>query len=202
MYNFLIVNLKRLKLRLNYRKSTELLRLINLKQSAWNETLKIVMSINCAADECGTDFDHESAMKRCNLRKKEYNKQKELFEKLLNLSRGLSLSEICAQFELNDAMKNTAAQLLNEYKKRQTLLSDINSQQALSSMAIYQSCKLKKFKGLTSIKTKLIQLSKLNPNSWKQLETEWNSWIEKSSPLSEQKKHSINLPGTEEKGDV
>lgn len=159
------------------------------------------MSIDCAANSCGNEFDHDQAIKLSGLKKREYNRQKELFEKLLDLTKELSLPEICAQLELNDAIKICANRLLTEYKKRNILLNDVNiQQQMLSSMAIYQSCKLKKFKG-SNIKAKLMHLSKLNVNSWKQLENEWNEWIEKYSLQTDQLKINRNLTETEEEGE-
>lgn len=184
-----------------HRKCKELLRLINLKQSALNETVKIIISIDCAANSCGNEFDHDQAIKLSGLKKKEYNRQKELFEKLLDLTKELSLPEICAQLELNDAIKICANRLLTEYKKRNTLLNDVNmQQQMLASMAIFQSCKLKKFKG-SNIKAKLMHLSKLNSHSWKQLENEWNEWIEKYPPQTDQLKVNRNCAETEEEGE-
>lgn len=152
-----------------------------------NDTVKIILSIDCAANSCGNEFDHDQAIKLSSLKKKDYNRQKELFEKLLDISKELSLTEICAQLELNDAIKNCATRLLTEFKKKQVYTNDVHSQKFLSSMAIYQSCKLKKCKTL-HIKPKLIHISKLSLKLWKQLEQEWNEWIHKFSPLSDCKK--------------
>lgn len=164
----------------------ELLRLIKLKQYAANENVKMVMSIDCAATLCGSDFDHDQALKLSGIRKSEYAKKKQLFESLLDLAKKVNLNEICAQLELNDLVKSDAKQLLVEYKKRPTFKDDISSAHCIA-MAIYQSGKLRKVK-LSKIKSKLITISKLDTGRWKKFEEEWDSWISQDSPLSQASK--------------
>lgn len=175
----------------------ELVRLIKLKQYAVNDNIKAVMSIDCAATLCGDDFDHEQALSLSGLKKTDYARKKHLFETLLDLAKKLNLNEICAQLEINDVIKNDAKQLLNEYKKRTTFKDDINSAHCIT-MAIHQSCKLRKTK-VNKIKSKLIALSKLDSARWKKFEEEWDRWIQESSPLSQ--KSNTKSASTESHGD-
>lgn len=161
----------------------ELLRLINLKPSSktLKENAKILICIECASILCGTDLDHQDAVNLSVLSKNEYNRQKDMIEKLLNLNKKLTLDEICAQLEINDRLKNDARQLLDAYTAKNSYYCDIDSAQA---MAIYQSLKLRKVKN-TAAKVKLMQLSKLTKTKlWKQLEEQWDNWIEKCTPLT------------------
>lgn len=174
-----------LLLNLHIRKSVELLRLINLKLSSTitNQTAKLILCIECASIVCGTDLDHRQAVKLSNLKEIDYNRQKDLIEKLLNLCKKLTLDEICAQLEINDRLKNDARQLFDEYIGKNSFYDDTNSAPILV-MAIYQSLKLRSVKISTAIKAKLMQIGKLKPKSWKQLEVEWDNWIEKCKPLT------------------
>lgn len=167
-----------------YRKSNELLRLINLKLSSTitNQTAKWILSIDCASIVCGTDLDHRQAVKLSGLKESDYNRQKDLVEKVLNLRKQLTLDEICAQLEINERSKNDARQLFNEYVSKNSFYDDTNSAPILV-MAIHQSLKLRKMKNSSAIKSKLMQLSKLKSKEWKQLEEEWDNWIEKFKPL-------------------
>lgn len=141
------------------------------------ETAKIIICINCAAISCNADFDRGQAISLSGLKEKEYIRQKELFESLLDLSKKISMDEICAQLGISDVLKNDAAQLFNEYKKRNAFLSDVENP-CFATMAVYQSCKLKGKKDASVHRSKLMQLSKLNNKAWKHLEDEWNKWIE------------------------
>lgn len=159
-----------------------MLRLIELKKSSITSTARVALSIHCAAILCSTDFDPKETSRLSGLKEKEYARQKEFFEKLLDLDKKWTLDKMCAQFEMNDTLKNDAKRLLNEYIKKKPLLNETNNASFLA-MAIYQSFRIRKLK-CTSIKPKLLQLSKLSGKAWKTLEEEWTNWIEKDSPLA------------------
>lgn len=164
------------------RKSKELLRLIELRKATINPTVKIALSIHCAAILCGTEFDPKDVVKSSGLNEKAYTKQKELFEKLLDLDKKWTLDEMCSKFDMNDALKTDASRLLTEYKKKKPLLNETDNASFLS-MAIYQSFKFRKMK-TNKIKVKLMEFSRLSNRTWKALEEEWTNWIEKDTPLA------------------
>lgn len=162
----------------------ELLRLLDLKASKaiTNQTAKLVLCIEWASIDCGTDLDHRQAVSLSGLSENDYNRQKGLIDKLLNLSKQLTIDEICAQLEINDRLKSDAHQLYNAYQAKQTYYEGDTNSAPILAMAIYQSLKLRKTKNLAATKAKLVQLSK-NRKLWKQLEDEWDKWIEKCAPL-------------------
>lgn len=183
------------------RKSKEIFRLISMKKCTINENAKIIISIDCAANLLSnSEFQTDEAIKLSGLKKKEYDRQKELIEKLLDLGKKLTLDEICAQLELSDSIKTNAAQLLKEYKKTKFLSEDINDAQYLT-MAIYQSCHIRKYK-TSNIKSKLIQLSRLSAKTWKSLENEWFCWIEANPSVLKQAKATTANNQVEEKGNT
>lgn len=158
------------------RKSKELLRLISMKNCTCNETAKMIICIHCAASLCNSEFNMDDAVRLSGLKKKEYVRQKELIEKLLEVGKKLTFDEICAQLEINDLIKKDAVELLKMYNKTKFLTDGINNAQYLA-MAIYKSYEIRKYK-TNNIKTKLIHLSRLSTKVWKSLENEWTSWIE------------------------
>lgn len=160
----------------------ELLRLTNLKASSTitNQTAKLVICIDCASILCGIEINHREAVKFSGAKtESEYNRQKELIQKLLNLNKSLTLDEICAQLEISERSKSDARQLFNAYTANQFGDADNVAHMA---MAIHQSLKLRKEKNAAA--KKLAQLGHLKPKQWKELENNWDNWIEKSKPLT------------------
>lgn len=168
-----------------------MLRLISTKGiKTANDSIKVVLAINLAANLCNTEFDRSMALKLSNVKEKEYTRQKEFFEKLLDLTKKWTLDEICAKLEINEVVKNDADRLLRAYRKSKPLVDDTDNASFLA-MALYQSHKLRKIKNPT-VKHKLIELSKIKGKTWKNFEEEWDGWIADSSPLADQKKRKGN----------
>lgn len=167
----------------DYRKSMELLRLIELKGfSALSQTAKVVFSLERASLLCGTEFDHQDdAIRFTNMGKKEYVRNKKMFEKLLGLQRQLQLKDICLQMDLPSSIQSNAQRLLNAYASSAKFADDIQSAHCLT-MAVYQCCKRQKLK---STKQKLMALSDLDAAKWKQFEEKWDKWIVTEEPLKE-----------------
>lgn len=173
------------------RKAQEMLRLINAKgMKSNNASLQVVLAIHFAANLCNTEFDKSKALQLSGVKAKEYTKQKELFEKLLDLDKKLTLDEICAKLEINDLLKNDADRLLKAYQKKNPHMKEMDNASFLT-MALYQSHKLRKMKN-TGVKQKLMDLSRIKGKVWKNFEEEWDNWITECSPLADQKKHKGN----------
>lgn len=133
---------------------------------------------------CGSAFDHtDDAIKFSGVNKKEYARQKKVFDTLLGLKRHLPLSDICLQLELPQAIQTNAQRLLNAYKNSAKFTDNIQSAHCLA-MAVYQCCKHKKMK-LSKIKKKLTTLSNLDGSQWKRLEEQWDKWILTTKPFNE-----------------
>lgn len=156
--------------------------MIKLKDFKADDTTKIILSIDCASKLCATGIDYDEAIKFSGVKKKEYGRQKQLFEKLLELTKKLQVNKICAQLELNDVVKTDAVTLLSEYSKRKNFTDDIDSAHCIT-MAIFQAWKQRKLKG-GNPKAKLIELSHLSSSAWKTFESDWNKWIEQDAPLA------------------
>lgn len=142
----------------------------------------MILCIDCASTLCACGIDSTEALKLSGLQKTEYNRKKQLFEKLLSLNKRINLNEICAQLELNEAMKSDVTALLIKYSMKKDFKDDINSAHCIA-MAIYQVWNHRKQKS-SGVKQRLIALSKLNKTKWKEFESEWAKWIEKESPLN------------------
>lgn len=141
----------------------------------------MILCIDCASTLCASGIDFTRALELSGLKKMEYNRKKQLFEKLLSLTKKINVNEICAQLELNDVIKSDVIALLAQYVKRKNFKDDINSAHCVA-MAIYQAWKHRKQKGC-GVKQRLIALSKLNSTKWKEFEAVWDKWIEQELPL-------------------
>lgn len=142
----------------------------------------MVLCLDCASMLCASGIDSKEAIKLSGLKKLEYNRQKQLFEKLLSLTKKVNLNEICAQLGLDDVIKSDVSTLLMKYSKRKDFKDDISSAHCIA-MAIYQVWNYRKQKG-SGVKQRLIALSKLNTGKWKEFEADWAKWIEQESPLN------------------
>lgn len=150
---------------------------LKLKQSVLNDTAKMVLCIDCAATSLNIAFSLDDAIKLSGLKKVQYAKQKDIYENHLGLRKKLSLHGICAQLEVGEAIRIGADQLLKEYKKTHECVEDVYENPQYLAMAIYQSCRIRKFKQ-SSVKTSLIQVSRLNTKMWKELEDRWTKWMD------------------------
>lgn len=145
-----------------------------------SDAAKTIFCLESASMLCGTEFEHmDDAIKLSGLNRKEYSRKKQLFDKLLDLSKKIHVIDVCIQLELPENIQNDAKRLLDQYKITSNFGDDVESAHYIA-MAIYQCCKRRKMK---KFKTKLITLSKLEPNKWKRLEERWDKWIETCQPF-------------------
>lgn len=154
-----------------------------MKTFTANDIAKKVLSIVYAANMLGSYCDLEAAVKLSTLGHKEYSRQKQVFEKLLNLQKILNVGDLCIQLELSSQIKEAALKLLDAYKPKLRVQEDISKPEYIT-MAIYQTCKYMKLKG-TKVRPKLLASSRLNNTQWKQLDETWDKWIETEKPLAQ-----------------
>lgn len=134
----------------------------------------------------GTPFEHlDVAQSLSGLRKTEYQRQKQNFEKLLNLTKQLEIGEICSKYELPDTIRALAVEILKKYEKYARSVDDARTSQSIA-MAVYQSCKIKRRK-MGKIKNYLISVSNLDNAKWKKLEEQWDKWMQNEKELFEDK---------------
>lgn len=166
-----------------HRKANELLRLIALKNLRdVNEMAKVIFCIDSASMLCGTAFDHpEVAIRLSGLKPKDYAKKKQMFDKLLGLTKQIKVSDVCVQLEMPEGVQSLAEKLLDTYRLGGGFSDDIESPQNVA-MAVYQCCKHRNLK--VKVKSKLIAISNIEPAKWKRLEEQWDKWIETAQPFS------------------
>ena len=174
-----------------FRKAQELLRLIEMKTlSLSSQTANVVLSLDLASNALGMPFcSLEEAVKLSSMPKAKYVSQKHTVEKLLNLKKPLSVTDICIKLELDDSIKQTALKLL-QYYESQAQFNDANLNAQNLSMAVFQCCKWKKLKTNKMIPT-LLAFCDLDKAKWKRLEELWNQWIEKEKPFDNLSKQCV-----------
>lgn len=165
---------------------------LKLIQNRLSDTAKMVLCIDCAATSLNIEFSSDEAIKLAALSKLQYVKNKENYENQLGLRQKLTLNGICAQLEMNDAIRKGADQLLKDYKKKHSYVQDVFENPQYLAMAIYQSCKLRKFKK-SNVKPALIQLSRLNKKMWKELEDQWTEWMKITSSTKSEEKENVQM---------
>lgn len=176
-------------------KSTELLRLLQLKPTGSTVNLgaydKVVICIDLAANLLGVPFDNEIALKLCSIKKSAYANGKRTLEKILDISKVISINEICVQLGLNQVQKEALTMLENYRRYAGTVQSNVDfSHPQYATMAVFQACKKMKVK---PPKAKLVKLSHLKPTQWAMMEKTWDNF------LTQTKQHSA--PATTSKID-
>lgn len=143
---------------------------------------KVIFCIDSASMLCGTEFNHpEDAIRLSGLKPKDYAKKKQLFEKLLGLTKQVKVSDVCIQLEMPEGVQNVAEKLLDSYGLGAGFSDDIRTPQNVA-MAVYQCCKHRNLK--IKVKSKLIAISNIEPGQWKRLEEQWDKWIETAQPFN------------------
>lgn len=172
------------------RKSTELVRILNLKltSNTLGDYAKTVICIDIATNLLGSHFDTGTALKISGLKKSAYSNHKRTIEKVLDISKQIGINEICVQLGLNQ-IQNKSAELLEQYKvcvaETESAQDHDLSHPQYAAMAIYQMCLKRKMK---SYKQKLISFSHLKPAQWTLLEKNWEKVMLKFDKLPEKVK--------------
>lgn len=168
------------------RKAEELHRLIEMKTKYINSSVKIILSIECAATILGQPYEKEDAQKLTSLNGKEYKRQMEMFKKLLNINKQVSVRDFCLRLELTSSVQETANQLLKAYKTQLHFDEDVNETRYVT-MAVCLAAKFHNIKG-NKVRREMKSQSGLNSAQWETLEERWTSWMERTKPLDNKKK--------------
>ncbi|XP_026477139.1 origin recognition complex subunit 6 [Ctenocephalides felis] len=161
-------------------KANELLRLLKLKSLGGNSiTLtglaQAVICLDLASSFLGTSFDSDYALKLSGFKKSTYLNSLRTIEKLLDLSKDLTISELCVQLGVT-SVKEKAEILLSKYKTSHDC--DISHPQYVA-MAVYQACRLSKIKLQKSM---IVPFSRIKGSQWTMLEKTWTTWVDEVSP--------------------
>jgi origin recognition complex subunit 6 len=120
-----------------------------------SDAAKIVLCLDLAATSLGVGFDKVSiiiffnhvktiylqntALKLAGLRKGVYQNNLNNLEKMLDLDKPLTISELCVQLSCTE-IKETAETILQSYKEHDTKIKDIRHPQYVAA-AVFTSCK-------------------------------------------------------------
>lgn len=137
---------------------------------------KIVLSLEISAQLLGITFDHSNKLKLSSLKKSEYNNNKKIIEKVLNLNKRLDIPGIILKLSItNTAIENTAKNIFDTYKSDFSFKNQIDfDHPQYVTMSVYQSCKKHKLK---IPKTNFVAISNLKPAQFNQCEKDWDNWL-------------------------
>jgi origin recognition complex subunit 6 len=171
----LLINSERLGIRnsVTIQKAEAFLRILNTKTAAKtiSDAAKIVLCLDLAATSSGIGFDKNTALKLAGLRKGVYQNNLNNLEKMLDLDKPLTISELCVQLSCTE-IKETAETILQSYKEHDTKIKDIRHPQYVAA-AVFTSCKLKRVK---VDKSQLRAISRLKLSQWNELLEEFGKF--------------------------
>lgn len=122
-------------------KAEEYLRVYQSKASikTLNDQAKTVLCLDLAAKFVGRGFDKEAALALSGLKKSLYQNNLNTVEKLLEVDRGITISDLCVQLGCT-SIKDDAELILNKYKQLDKKIKDIDHPQ-YAAVATYLACK-------------------------------------------------------------
>jgi hypothetical protein len=180
-------------------KSIEILELSKTKSSELlkhlNDTAKVILCIDISCELLNIPFaDTKAAIQLSSLRKIDYNKNRKIILKVLNLNKVITIDEIIRKLNVAnpDLIQRTAKEIFKYYQKNQPYEEDIKEvHQSIFTMCVNYACKIEKVK-LT--KKNVLNISALTHTQFNQLEKSWLKWIpdvEKKLTKKENKKQLI-----------
>ncbi|XP_066149989.1 origin recognition complex subunit 6 [Euwallacea fornicatus] len=147
------------------KKCEEFLRLYQSKAvvKSLNNQAKIVLCLDLASQCLGRHIDKETALLLSGFKKSLYQNHLNTLEKLLELDKIISISDVCVQLGCM-SIKEDAEAILGKYQKSGNF-KDMEHPQYVAA-ATYLACKVKK---IPLDKQKLVSISRLKPSQWKEL---------------------------------
>lgn len=161
-------------------KSTELLRLLQLKSTGSNPSIvsdyaKATICTDLACSLLGLPFDSDIALKMTGMKKTAYTSSRRFVEKILDISKTKGINEICVQLGLNQVQKEAFAMLENYKRYMEGCPAEVDfSHPQYATMAVFQACKKLKVK---APKPKLLSCSHLKQTQWIVLEKNWEKFL-------------------------
>ncbi|EFA06374.2 Origin recognition complex subunit 6-like Protein [Tribolium castaneum] len=154
-------------------KAESFLRVLNTKPASKtiSDVAKIIMCLDLAATALGQGFDKDTAVKLSGLRKSGYQNNLNNLEKILNLDKPITVSELCVQLSCTE-VKDLAEKILANYQERDTKIKDLEHPQYVAA-AVYTGCKL------SNIRVDKIQfraISRLKVAQWNELLEEFSKF--------------------------
>jgi hypothetical protein len=168
------------------RKAKEIMDLIKIKNigiiSTLNENAKSVLCLDLASNLLNVPFNVLLNMhyKLAGLKKSAYQNNKKVLEKVLNLGKKLSISDVCYKHNIVDSnLISKATKLLDAFKETNCYKSNVDyDHPQYLTIAVFMACKLEKFK---VSKKEFMNSINLKPNQWILLEKEMDGWLAESN---------------------
>ncbi|CAG9820936.1 unnamed protein product [Phaedon cochleariae] len=157
------------------KKAEEFLRTFQAKGSVkvknLSDVAKNILCLDLATTHMSARFDKETAIKLSGLKKPAYQLSLHTVEKILDLDKPLTVSELCVQLSCT-VIKELAEEIFEKYKSNNRLSEHIDHPQYIAA-AVYTACKLKKVK---IQKPQIVEISRLKPQQWKELTIEFEKF--------------------------
>lgn len=138
-----------------------------------NDCAKTILCLDIACELFNIVFDTASGVQYSSLRKSNYERNRKMMIKLMNLNKKLDIKDVMLKIGLSNANVEKSAKRIFKSYEQSAADADLDHPQYVT-MSVHQACKLEKVK---IPKKNLIPLSNLKNNQWSLLEKSWDKFV-------------------------
>lgn len=169
-----------------------------------NENFKTLLCIDISCELLNIPFNTSQAILTSSVRKREYNNNRKILLKILNLDKKMTISDVILKLGIlqSTTLEKTAHKIFEQYRSEHAYSEEVNHISILT-MCVYYAAKVEKVK---IAKKNILTISSLNSAQWNGMMQSWSTWanietkkkkvenvqeVEKDQEMNEESRSSI-----------
>ena len=180
---------------LTFRKSQEIDGLIKAKSSEivkhLNENFKILLCIDISCELLNIPFNTTQAILSSSVRKREYNNNRKMILKILNLDKKMAISDVILKLGIlqSTTLEKRAQKIYEQYRVEHAYSEEINHVSVIA-MCVWYAAKTEKVKIL---KKNILVISGLNNPQWNAMCLSWSTWANVETKNKKKEKENVEV---------
>ncbi|KAG5673584.1 hypothetical protein PVAND_003619 [Polypedilum vanderplanki] len=157
------------------KKAFEIQNQVKAKSDVWNhinDSAKIVLSVDISCELLNIDVSKKELAKLSSLSLTQYNKNRKIILKVLNLNKKVTIAEIIKKLNLSHSVERLAKTFLKFYMEQQFYENE-EIDASVYAMCVYFACKSENIK---IAKRNILIMSNLTQAQWTKLEKSFEKW--------------------------
>lgn len=178
-----------------FSKSIEIESLIKSKNSEvvkhLNENFKTLLCIDISCELLNIPFNSEEAIRIAGTRKREFNNNRKMLLKILNLDKKMDISDVILKLGIlqSTSLEKTARKIFEQYRREQYRSDEVNHPSVVAMCVNYAT----KIEHVKIPKKNIVTISNLTTSQWNAMEKSWSSWAGSVETKKKNKKNKENV---------